>query len=255
MKSIKEKIIAHRGESFEALENSLSAIRLAWKKGASAVEIDVHLTADQEIVVIHDPHTGRVGDKKLFVKKSTLQELKRIRLDRKKKKISKEERIPTLHEVLETVPPEGKLIIEIKCGKEIIKPFVKILNSTKLKHHQMEVISFNFEVLSSLKIQLPHYKMLYLLDLDYYWPHWLLAIKPQKIIKKVQDQSLDGVNVWAGKVINPSFVNAFKKEGLLFYVWTVNDIQKAHRLLAYGVDAITTDRAGWMSQQLMEIKP
>jgi len=251
MNPIIEKIVAHRGESFEALENSLSAIHLAWERGARAVEIDIHLTEDQEIIVIHDKHTGRIGDKKLFVKKSKLHELKSVKLDLKKGNAFTEERIPTLYEVIETVPLEGKLIIEIKCGEEIIKPLVELLKSTNLKNHQIEIISFNFDVLASIKKLLPHYKVLWLLDLDYYWPHWLLRIKPQKIIQKIKDHGLDGVNVWAGKVINASFVNAFKKEGLLFYVWTVNELQEAHRLLAYGVDAITTDRAEWLSKQLI----
>lgn len=255
MNSITEKIIAHRGESFEAPENSLSAIHLAWERGAKAVEIDVHLTEDQEIVVIHDDHTGRVGDKKLFIKKSQLHEIKRVQLDLKNEKAIKGERIPTLHEVLETVPLDGKLIIEIKCGDEIIQPLVALLKSTKLKNHQIEMISFNIEVLTSIKKQLPHHKALWLLDLDYYWPHWLLNIKPQKIIKKIQKHGLDGVNVWAGKVINASFVNAFKEESLLFYVWTVNEVQKAQILLDYGLDAITTDRAEWLNKQLMETQP
>jgi glycerophosphoryl diester phosphodiesterase len=62
------------------------------------------------------------------------------------------------------------------------------------------------------------------------------------------------VNVWAGSVINRSFVQAFKDAGLLFYVWTVNDLYNAQRVLAYGVDALTTDRAAWLTKQLVGTK-
>lgn len=247
-----EKIVAHRGESFDAPENTLSAINKAWKNGAIAVEIDIHLTADNEIVVIHDKHTGRVGDKKLFVKKSKLHELKSVDVGIKKSKVFKGERIPTLIEVIETVPLEAKLIIEVKCGNEIINPLLRLLKSTKLNICQIEIISFSLDVLSEIKMLAPQYKALWLLDLDYYLPHWVLRITPQKIIKKIMDNSLDGVDVWAGKTVNKSFVKAFKKEGLSFYVWTVNDLYDAKRLLAYGVDAITTDRAEWLSKQLKE---
>jgi glycerophosphoryl diester phosphodiesterase len=220
MNNILEKIVAHRGESFEAPENSLSAINMAWEKGARAVEIDIHLTADNEIVIIHDKHTGRVGDKKLFVKKSKLHELKSVDVGIKKNKVFKGERIPTLNEVIETVPVEAKLVIEVKCGKEIINPLVELLKCAKLMIECVLDINEN----------------------------------PYKIIKKIKDNGLDGVDVWAGKVINKSFVKAFKEDGLCFYVWTVNDLGEAHRVLGYGVDAITTDRAEWISKQLLGTK-
>jgi len=250
MNKMIEKIVAHRGESFDAPENTLSAINKAWKNGARAVEIDIHLTADNEIVVIHDKHTGRVGDKKLFVKKSKLHELKSVDVGLKKSNAFEGERIPTLIEVIETVPLEAKLIIEVKCGKEIINPLILLLKNIKLNINQIEIISFNLEVLAEIKVLVPQYKALWLLDLDYYLPHWLLRITPQKTIKKIMDKGLDGVDVWAGKVINKSFVKAFKKEGLYFYVWTVNDLYDAQRLLAYKVDALTTDRAEWLTKQL-----
>lgn len=244
------KIIAHRGESFDAPENSLSSIKLAWERGAKAVEIDVHLSADNEVVVIHDKHTGRIGDKKLLVKNSNLPELKSIDIGIKKSEKYRNERIPTLLEVLETVTAESKLIIEIKCGKEIISPLIQLLKKSPLSNNQIEIIAFNFEVITEIKKQAPYYKALWLLDLDYYLPHWLIRISSNKIITKVIKNRLDGVNVWAGKTINRSFVKAFKNKGLLVYVWTVNDPHKAQKVIDYGVDAITTDRAEWLTKQL-----
>ncbi|MRT93929.1 glycerophosphodiester phosphodiesterase family protein [Ancylomarina sp. 16SWW S1-10-2] len=251
MNSIRDKIVAHRGESFIAPENTLSAIKLAWEKGAKAIEIDIHLTADNKIVVIHDKHTGRVGDRKLFVKKRKLHELKGVDVGLKKSEAYKGERIPTLDEVIETVPLDAKLIIEIKCGKEIVNSLLKLLKRVKLRDNQIEIISFNFDVLSLIKKLAPQYKVLCLLDLDYYLPQWLLRIKPQEIIKKIKDSGLDGVDVWAGKILDQSFVKAFKEEELCVYVWTVNDLVEAERILSYGVDAITTDRAEWITKQLV----
>lgn len=103
-----------------------------------------------------------------------------------------------------------------------------------------------------MKKQAPQYKTLCLLDLDYYFPHWLLYIKPKKIIKTIKKHGLDGVNVWAGKIINPSFVKAFHNENLYFYVWTINDLNKAQKVLSFGVDAIATDRAEWLTKHLTE---
>ena len=60
----------------------------------------------------------------------------------------------------------------------------------------------------------------------------------------------DGVNVWAGKRINKSYIKQFKDHNLLIYTWTVNDVKTADKLLKMEVDAITTDRAQWLKNQL-----
>ena len=73
--------------------------------------------------------------------------------------------IPSLQEVLSTIPSYGSLIIEIKCGLEIV-PF--LLEEIKdIPSHQIEFIAFDFEVVSILKQLAPEYKSLWLLDLDY----------------------------------------------------------------------------------------
>lgn len=243
-------IIAHRGESYIAPENSLTAINLAWEMGAKAVEIDVHLTADREIVVIHDKDTGRTGDAKHLIAKSSLEKLKSVDIGRKKGTEYAGEKIPTLLEVVKSIPRDRKLIIEIKCSNEIILPLAEILHKSGLGNHQFEIISFDLKTLSLAKKTMPQYKMLWLLDLDYYWPYWFVRINSAKIIKKVIRNNLNGVNAWAGKSLNKTFVNAFKKEGLLVYAWTVNEISKAENLLGNGVDAITTDRAAYLAEQL-----
>ena len=83
-------IIAHRGESFDAPENTLAAVNLAWERGADAVEIDVQLSKDNKIVVIHDENTKRTGGRNKLVKNQTLKELKELDVGiyRDKKSIS-----------------------------------------------------------------------------------------------------------------------------------------------------------------------
>jgi glycerophosphoryl diester phosphodiesterase len=66
----------------------------------------------------------------------------------------------------------------------------------------------------------------------------------------VENAKLDGLNVWAGELLTEKFICTVKWKKLLLYVWTVNDLQKAKTLLDLGVDAITTDRAEWMKNQL-----
>ena len=71
-------IVAHRGASYDAPENTIAAFKLAWEQGADIAEGDFRLTADGEIVCIHDQDTARVSDDYLVVSKSTLAQLRRI---------------------------------------------------------------------------------------------------------------------------------------------------------------------------------
>ena len=122
-------IIAHRGESYEAPENTIASINLAWERGADAVEIDVQLSKDDEIVVIHDTDTFRTGRRDKNIRDQTLEELQQLDVGVYKGKAYKNEKIPTISQVLDTIPEGKKLFVEIKCGKEIIPPLRNIVSS------------------------------------------------------------------------------------------------------------------------------
>jgi len=245
-------IIAHRGESFDAPENTLAAINLAWGRKVKAVEIDIQLTKDDEIIVLHDKNTLRISGERKIVEKSSLEELKRLDAGSHKDSKWGDERIPPLNEVLKTVPPDGKLIIEIKSDKRILKKLKEELSRSELKNSQIEIIAFNEHLLALAKSQMPDYKMLWLLDLDFFWPWWICWINELKIIRKVKKLKLNGVDVWAGRLLTRGFIEKFKDAGLLVYAWTVNDKHKALQLMEFGVDGITTDRASWMTEKLTQ---
>ena len=100
-------IVAHRGSSFEAPENTLPAFRLAWEQGADAIERDFLLTKDDQIVCIHDASTKRLSDKNLVVSKSTFEELRALDVGAWKHEKFKGTKIPTISEVFATIP-KGK---------------------------------------------------------------------------------------------------------------------------------------------------
>lgn len=254
MKRLNDLIIAHRGESFDAPENSLSAINLAWERGIKAVEIDIQITRDNHIVVIHDRDTFRISGKKHIVAKSSLAELKLLDSGLFKDKKWKGERIPTLHEVLCTLPEQAKLIIEIKSNGGILEKLKYELDHSGLKNSQIEIIAFNLNTLAEAKKIMPAYKMLWLLNLDYIWPWWLCRINKHRIIKKVKHLNIDGVDVWSGKILNNEFIRTLKNAGLYIYAWTINDPGTARELIEYGIDGITTDRAEWLQEQIKTLK-
>lgn len=244
-----KRIIAHRGASYDAPENTLASTNLAWSHGARLVEVDVHLTSDHQIVVAHDEDTKRLFDCDKVISKSTLNELRALNL-RGYRAFSKE-KIPLLSEVLSTVPENGKLVVEIKSKDDIVPHLKEQLSKSGLGPDQIDIISFDFDAVSSSKKEMPEYRALWLLDLDYFWPSYLVFTNPKNVRDRIMKHSLDGVNVWAGKLLNQEFIDVFHDSGLSVYAWTVNDPERACELITIGVDAVTTDRPRYIFDHLL----
>lgn len=112
----KPLVWAHRGASGYAPENTLAAFEKAVELGADGVELDIQLTKDDEIVVIHDEKIDRTSDGEGWVKDYTLEELRGFNYNRTKPEYEHAD-IPTMREVFELLKPTGLFInIEIKMG-------------------------------------------------------------------------------------------------------------------------------------------
>ena len=235
--------VAHRGESFDAPENTLAAINLAWQRGAKAVEIDIHLTSDQRIVVTHDANTKRQSGVDAEIAVSTLADLKKLDVGSFKGAQWKGESIPILEDVLRSVPTGGQLWIEIKCGSAVLEPLRDVLAKTPLRVGQVVLIGFNAEVMTFAKARFPSHRVLLLgtADKDGVTSEPLV----NDLLKRVRTGGLDGINLCAANLDKNVFA-AFKAAGMTVAVWTVNDPQRARQLIADGVDAIATDRAHWI---------
>ena len=110
------KVFAHRGASQYAPENTLEAFRLAMEQGAEGIELDVHLSADGELVVIHDETLERTTNGTGLVKEHTLAQLQALRADNHMEGFEAAH-IPTLRQVLELVRPgDMQVNIELKTG-------------------------------------------------------------------------------------------------------------------------------------------
>jgi len=234
------KIIAHRGASHLAPENTLASVKLAWELGADAVEVDVHLTGDGRIVAIHDTTTGRTGGTHLEIAQTHSRRLRRLDVGRQKHQDFAGEPIPFLEEVLDTVPSGRHLFIEIKCGPEILPPLEKAL-ALKDKRGQVILIGFDFDTMRAAKRALPDVPAYWLLDKQL-WPY------RRSLVTKARDAGFDGLDVYWSRATR-RFVSAVKEAGLRLYVWTVDSPAVAMRLQAMGVDGITTNRPGWLRHQ------
>ena len=247
------EIIAHRGASYDAPENTVAAIKLAWEQKADGSEFDVYLTKDGKIAVIHDKDTRRTaGEPNRLVARSTLAELRNLDVGRWKGEKFVGEKVPTLAEMLATVPAGKKAYVEVKCGPEIVPELVRGLKASNLKPEQTPVISFNAAVIAEFKKARP--------DVPAYW---LVSLNPPKnkkkeftpptaaeLIQKAKELKADGLDLSASDVLDEAYAKTIKDAGLKLYVWTVNDPAVARQMVKIGVDGITTDRPAWLREQL-----
>lgn len=234
-------IIAHRGASGRAPENTLAAVRLAWEMDADAVEVDIHGTADGRAVVIHDPTTRRTTGVPGRVAARTLAQLQSLDAGSFHDPIWQGERIPALREVLATVPSGKRLVIELKAGPELLAPLEEDLAATGLPHAQVVLIVFDRDLAVLAKSRLPAVGVLWLGDPR----RRALHRRPSGVVRRMAAQArefgLDGVDLFAHRCLNARLVDEIHALGLLVFVWTVNRPRPCERLLRAGVDGITTN--------------
>ena len=244
------EITAHRGASYDAPENTLSSVRLGWEQQADSVEIDVYLSKDGHIVLSHDKDTRKCAGIDKLVVDQTLAELRQLDVGKWKHAKYTGEQMPVLSEILPTIPAGKRLLIEIKCGPEIVPALVKELQAAGREPSQTAIICFNAEVVAAAKAALPELQV-----------YWLVALKQDKatgkwspaaadIVAKARTLKADGVDLSACDAIDKAFGDTVKAADLKLLVWTVNDPNVARKMIAAGVEGITTDRPAWLREQL-----
>jgi glycerophosphoryl diester phosphodiesterase len=236
-------VVAHRGASFDAPENTLAAFRLAWEQGADGIEGDFRLTRDGRIVCIHDADTKRVSGREVAVKDATLAELKQLDVGAWKGDAWRGERIPTLEEVFAVLPRDKHFFIELKTGTEIVPPLVGVLMREKAPLERLVVICFDADVLIACKEKLPQVKRHYLADYrrqdDGAW-----TPPVDEVISRIKKSLADGFGTQNRvEVFDEAFVGKLRAAGVPeFHVWTVDDVKEAERYRQLGAWGITTNR-------------
>ena len=241
-------IVGHRGASHDAPENTLSAFQLALDKGADAIEGDFRLTSDGHIVCIHDKDGRRTLGNPMIVAKTPLKEIQKLDAGSWKGSKWKGERVPTLEEVLAILPKGKRLFLEIKCGPEIIEPLKKIIESRNVRPPSLMVISFDAAVIRKFKKELPRIPACWITS--YRNRDGKLDPDIDRVLATLSDIGADGVDCQANGGLSGEFADRLRDAGHEFHVWTVNDRATAQRFMGLGVLSLTTDRPGWLRQQL-----
>lgn len=242
-------VIAHRGAADDAPENTLAAFKLAWQQGADGIEGDFRLTRDGEIVCVHDADTRRTAGHAGQVAEATLAELRRLDVGSWKGESWRGARIPTLGEVLATVPEGKRVFIEIKCGPEILPALKEALAGAGLQSGQAIVMSFDARVIGEAKRLLPRLKALWLTDFKA-GPEAGVRPSAKEILQTLEKIGADGVGCRAHPVVDQAFMQALRAAQKEIHLWTVDDVALAKRYRQLGVDSLTSNRAGWLKQRL-----
>jgi glycerophosphoryl diester phosphodiesterase len=244
------EIVAHRGASYDAPENTLSAIKLGWEQQADAVEFDIWLSKDGEMVLFHDKDTKRIGGVDRLVKDQTWAELQKLDVGQWKSPKYAGERMPRLVDALATIPSGKRVFVEVKCGPEIVPAMATAIKATGRPAKEIAVICFQDDVVAAAKQALPDYKV-----------YWLVSLKRDKqtkawnhsvgeLIARAKELKADGLDLSACDLIDADFGRQVRQAGLELLVWTVNDPAVARQMIAAGAQGITTDRPTWLRDQL-----
>lgn len=227
------EIFAHRGSSGYAPENTLEAFRLAMEQGADGIELDVHLTKDGEVVVIHDETIDRTGSGHGKVRDYTLEELKKFSFHNHMEKYQGVQ-IPTLKEVLDLVKNSSmKVNIELKTGiywyEGIEEKTMEIVKSRKMEDRVI-YSSFN------------HYSIQKILEQDIHAETaYLFSDVTLNMERYAKNTGVKGLHPAVYHLKMADFLETYLKSGLKVRVWTVNNKEDMKMFMDAGVDAVITN--------------
>ncbi len=241
------EIIAHRGASWDAPENTVPAYELAWEMGAHAVETDVYLSADGEVVCLHDRNLRRTTGLDARVDELTWEELQELDAGAWKGEEWEGVGIPLLSELLALTPPGGRFFVDVKSGVDSVPAIVDVIRESGIDD-QVVIIAFSKAVCEAFVEHAPDLPVKWLVGTqrDEETGEWL-PIDPARVQEAV-DAGFTGINVgWGGA--HPELMEAAEAAGTRLYVWTVNELDVARRMVEWGASGITTDRPDIMLEE------
>lgn len=226
-------VIGHRGDAKNAPENTLISFKRAIEMGADGIELDVQMSKDGQLVVIHDERVDRTTDGIGFVKDFTLKEIKRLDAGIKFGKKFSGERIPALYEVFDLIGNRNFIVnIEIKSGiviyPDIEEKLVEMVMDYNLQD-RVVISSFNHYSIREVKKIAPELKIGLLYECG--------LVEPWHIANRMHAYSL---HPFYFNII-PELVAGCKKNNVKLFPWTVDKKDDMERMIKSGVDAIITN--------------
>lgn len=227
------KIFAHRGASAYAPENTVEAFALAMEQGADGIELDVQMTKDGQVVVIHDETIDRVSDGTGAVRDYTLEELKKFHFSNHMENYENAV-IPTLKEVLDLIKSSSMLLnIELKTG---------IYWYPNLEEKTMELVKEAGMEDRVIYSSFNHYSIKKILELD---SHAECAFLYSDVIlnvdKYAKNAGVCGLHPAVYHLKMAEFLKEYQESGLKVRVWTVNKKEDMEIFIKADLEAVITN--------------
>jgi len=221
------EVMAHRGASGSAPENTLAAIRAAIDAGADWVEIDVQETADGEIVLIHDSDLKKISGKAMKIVDTSLADLQRVDIGSWFDPVFSDQRIPTLKEALKLSKGRIEVNIELKyygAQRRLEESVARIVDAESMQD-QVLIMSLDYNGIKKMR-QLR--------------PDWKLGLLSTVALGNVTGLDVDFLALNAQSTSRTKIRHIQERDKLVM-VWTVNDAVGMSIMFGRGVDAIITD--------------
>jgi glycerophosphoryl diester phosphodiesterase len=237
-------VYAHRGAAAELPENTLPSFRRALELGADALETDVHLTADDEIVAVHDPDGNRVAGTARSVRSATIAEVKSwdagyafVTSAGERPFVGRGFRIPSLDELLGELP-EIRLNVDLKAEEpRLVTRFIEVV-----RRHGAEqrVVAASFQAGTLARLRAAGWRGESSLGRREFIACWLL---PSVLRRTRPPGTRAQIPTHSGPIplATRRTLAKLHRIGLAVDFWTINDPEEARRLVALGVDGIMTD--------------
>ena len=246
-----DTLIAHRGESVDAPENTLPAYRTAVERGFG-FECDIYLSKDRRLFTFHDAtltrttagaNTNRCTD----VDWETTVSKVNVGGWGKWKGSKFDPTRPALFSEVLALARDGRYIyVEVKGNDPSWVPYIRdeIRKASNVNPGNVLFITFGDKVCAELKRQLPEYKAFFLLGTYRNWKDRTNPWTSDEIVARLRELNADGIDIrFDPDVHDAAFVSRVKAAGFEFHVWTVDDLKKAVQAFAAGVDSLTTNCA------------
>ncbi len=220
-------VVGHRGAMGHALENTIESVKKAIELNVDGIEIDVFKSKTGELVVYHDPFLSRLSNSNAFIEQISLDSIKKI-------KLLGGQSIPTLNEVIEIIPENIFLNIELKGENTAIetnKVIIEYINRSNFTPSSFIVSSFRWDELVEFRNINKDVPIAILVDSLYKID---IAIK---LAKEINAFAINPNNEFLTKEI----VKNVQSFNIKVYPYTINDLSSIKRMKSMGVDAIITD--------------
>ncbi len=219
-------VIAHRGYSCPANENSIGSVENAWLAGADGVEVDVRVSNDGIAYLFHDEKISKTK-----VEKLSFQQILEFST----------EPVPTLLQLVSHAQSNGYYVFDLKTSNtNDLLEILNVIEASPLTEASLSFQSDDLEVLDQVRNRLPNAHLSYLTRLKRKFPYFVHP-RPQQILAKVTNRNIDRISIKDRSFVDKKFIDVLKSDGHQVHVWTVNESSRAIFYRDLGVDGIITD--------------